>query len=113
MRARWRGMALIDRERIAEYIAGEGSPAAARKLDAEFVAKTAAAAQRPRLYRVGRMRGTREVVVRPNYLMVYRIEDEAVVILRVLHSSQQWPPAGQDEPADIDHREGGGVRTIC
>lgn len=90
--AQWRRMALIDRERIAEYIAGEGSPAAARKLDAEFVDKAAKAAQRPRLYRAGRMRGTREIVVRPNYVMIYQIAVEAVVILRVLHAAQQWPP---------------------
>lgn len=91
MQVRWRRMALDDRERIAQYIAGNGSPVAARKLDAEFVTKAEAAAQRPKLYRAGRMRGTREVVVRPNYVMVYRIEDDAIVVLRVLHAAQQWP----------------------
>ena len=90
---RWQKMALTDRERIAGYIAGKGSPAAARKLDAEFVEKAYTAAQRPKLYRAGRVEGTREIVVRPNYVMVYRIEDEGVVILRVLHVAQQWPPA--------------------
>ena len=87
----WRKMALEDRERIAEYIAHEGSPAAARKLDAEFVAKAQAAAQRPKLYRSGRVRGTRELVVRPNYVMVYRIEAEGITVLRVLHAAQHWP----------------------
>lgn len=89
--AQWRRMALIDRERIAEYIADQGSPAAARKLDAEFVEKAAKAAQRPRLYRSGRMRGTHEIVVRPNYIMVYQVEAGTVVILRVLHTAQHWP----------------------
>ena len=84
-------MALEDRERIAEYIAGKGSPAAARKLDAQFVEKAQAAAQRPSLYKAGRMRGTRELVVQPNYLMVYRIEADGITILRVLHAAQQWP----------------------
>ena len=92
----WRKMALEDRERIAEYIAGKGSPAAARKLDAAFVDKAHEAAQRPKLYKAGRMRGTRELVVRPNYVMVYRIEDEAIIILRVLHAAQQWPPAKKE-----------------
>lgn len=87
-------MALADRARIAEYITGEGSPGAARKLDAEFVDKAQTAAQRPRLYRTGRMRDTREIVVRPNYVMVYRIEDEeGIEVLRVLHAAQEWPPA--------------------
>ncbi|AEC18783.1 hypothetical protein PT7_0243 [Pusillimonas sp. T7-7] len=92
MALRWKDQALSDRERIARYIAGEGSPAAARKLDKEFVDKAHTAAQRPKLYRSGRMRGTREVVVRPNYVMVYRIEDDGgVTVLRVLHATQQWP----------------------
>lgn len=91
MKVRWRPMALADRERIARYIADEGSPVAARKLDAEFVQKAHTAAQRPKLYRAGRVRGTREVVVRPTYVMVYRIEDEGIEVLRVLHTAQQWP----------------------
>lgn len=84
-------MALADREHIARYIAAEGSPVAARKLDAEFVQKAQTAAQRPKLYRAGRVRGTREIVVRPTYVMVYRIEAEGIEVLRVLHAAQQWP----------------------
>jgi len=84
-------MAQADRDAIFEYIA-QDSPRAALELDEDFQDKAAAAAQRPKLYRAGRMRGTREIVVRPNYVMVYRIEDEAIVILRVLHAAQQWPP---------------------
>lgn len=77
-----------------DYIA-QDNPGAAADLDAEFETKAENARQRPLLYRVGRMRGTREIVVRPNYVMVYRIEDEddAVLMLRVLHAAQQWPPA--------------------
>lgn len=49
--------------------------------------------QRPTLYKTGRVRGTREIVVRPNYVMVYRIEEDggALAVLRVLHAAQQWP----------------------
>jgi len=90
-RVQWRPIALKDRQRIAEYIADQGSPAAARKLDAEFVVKAHEAAQRPKLYKPGRMRGTRELVVRPNYVMVYRIETEGITVLRVLHAAQRWP----------------------
>lgn len=93
MLVHWGRMALDDRERIAEYIINEGSLLAARRLDAEFVDKALVAAQRPKLYRAGRMRGTREIVVRPNYVMVYRIKGDAIVVLRVLHAAQQWPPS--------------------
>jgi len=40
----------------------------------------------------GRVAGTRElVVVGTPYIVVYRIEPAAVVILRVLHGAQRWP----------------------
>lgn len=88
-------MALEDREAIMDFIAKD-NPAAAIELDDEFETKAELAAQRPQLYRAGRVRGTREIVVRPNYVMVYRIEDEGstLAVLRVLHATQQWPQGG-------------------
>jgi toxin ParE1/3/4 len=92
MRLVWRPMALADRDTIMDYIA-QDNPAAAIELDDEFEAKAEQARQRPTLYKTGRVRGTREIVVRPNYVMVYRIEDEGstVTVLRVLHAAQTWP----------------------
>ena len=89
----WRPMALADRNAIMDYIA-QDNPAAAADLDAEFEAKAESARQRPTLYRAGRVRGTREIVVRPNYIMVYRVEKggDSLAVLRVLHAAQQWPP---------------------
>ncbi|WP_206611707.1 type II toxin-antitoxin system RelE/ParE family toxin [Acidithiobacillus sulfuriphilus] len=86
----WRPMALEDREAIMDYIA-QDNPAAAVELDDEFEAKAEQAREQPKLYRAGRMKGTREIVVRPNYMMVYRIEDDTVTVLRVLHAAQKWP----------------------
>lgn len=65
------------------------------QLDEEFKARAESAARNPKLYRTGCVRGAREIVVRPNYVMVYYAEDEdsTVVVLRVLHAAQQWPPA--------------------
>ena len=48
--------------------------------------------EHPKLYRPGRVVGTREMVVRRNYVVVYAEDARAVTILRVLHASQQWPP---------------------
>ena len=45
----------------------------------------------PRLYRPGRVRGTREMLVRSNYLVVYAEDAETVTVLRVLHAAQLWP----------------------
>lgn len=73
-----------------DYIA-QDSPAAALELDLEFEAKAGPLPQHPKLYKAGRMKGTREIVVRPNYVMVYMIEGDTITILRVLHTAQQWP----------------------
>lgn len=73
-----------------EYIA-QDNPSAAIDLDLEFEAKAENARQRPKLYKPGRMKGTREIVVRPNYVMVFRITGDLIEILRVLHTAQQWP----------------------
>ncbi|MEO8410609.1 MAG: type II toxin-antitoxin system RelE/ParE family toxin [Propionivibrio sp.] len=90
----WRPMAFADRDTIMDYIA-QDNPAAAVELDDDFEIKAEDARHRPTLYRTGRVQGTREIVVRPNYIMVYRIEDEGgtVAVLRVLHAAQQSPPA--------------------
>lgn len=83
-------MALDDREAIMEYISRD-NPTAAIDLDLEFEAKAENARQRPKLYKAGRVEGTREIVVRPNYVMVYRATGDGVEVLRVLHAAQQWP----------------------
>ena len=49
-------------------------------------------ADHPAMARPGRVAGTRGlVVVGTPYIVVYRIEAAAVVILRVLHGAQRWP----------------------
>lgn len=83
-------MALADRDAIMEHIARD-SPTAAIELDLEFEAKAEIARKRPMLYKPGRVKGTREIVVRPTYVVVYRATPGAIEVLRVLHAAQQWP----------------------
>nr|WP_085745442.1 type II toxin-antitoxin system RelE/ParE family toxin [Pseudomonas sp. R45(2017)] len=56
--------------------------------------KVGAAAQRlssiPYGFRPGRVPGTREMVIHPNYLLVYRVNGH-IKILRVLHARQKYP----------------------
>ena len=73
-----------------DYIA-QDNPAAALELDLEFEAKADPLPKHPKLYKPSRMKGTREIVVRPNYVMVYAVEGDTITILRVLHTAQQWP----------------------
>lgn len=86
----WKKQARNDLIKIVKHIA-QGNPDAAEKLADEIEAKAEKLRERPKLFRVGRKRGTRELVAHPNYLVIYRIEAETVEILRVKHSAQSWP----------------------
>jgi len=33
----------------------------------------------------------REIWVRPNYVIVYRVQGDVAQVQRVLHAAQQWP----------------------
>lgn len=81
-------MALEDRVRIMDYIATD-NPQAAFDLDESFKRKAEQLIEHPKLHKVGRLKGTREAVVHPNYIMVYSIDDDRITILRVLHSAQK------------------------
>jgi len=45
----------------------------------------------PFAFRSGRIAGTREYLVHPNYMLVYRVGDDAVKILRVIHARREYP----------------------
>ena len=92
----WRPAARADLRAIIDYISDD-NPTATLALQDEIETKVARLPQNPRLYRLGRVEGTREMVVRPNYLVVYAETPGAigapgsVTILRVLHAAQMWP----------------------
>ncbi|WP_034384359.1 type II toxin-antitoxin system mRNA interferase toxin, RelE/StbE family [Comamonas thiooxydans] len=86
----WNPRAYEDRGAIMDYIA-QDNPVAALELDELIEQKAEALPANPTLYRPGRVQGTREVVVTKNYVMVYRVLEARVEILRVLHARQQWP----------------------
>lgn len=88
----WRPLARADLLAIVTYIAGD-NPDAAQALKEEIEVKVNLLPSQPRLYKPGRIKGTREMVIRPNYVVVYQASGDTVIILRVLHAAQQWPPA--------------------
>ncbi|KPW63168.1 hypothetical protein ALO80_200034 [Pseudomonas caricapapayae] len=63
---------------------------AAERLNQTIEAATTALPQHPYLYRFGQVSGTREMVVHPNYVVVYRVTDR-IEIVNVLHARQQYP----------------------
>ena len=86
----WRETARADLLAIVEYIADD-NPDAAQELKDEIETKVSELARFPQMYKTGRVIGTREMVVRPNFIVVYTEDADAVSVLRVLHAAQQWP----------------------
>ncbi|MDD5365957.1 MAG: type II toxin-antitoxin system RelE/ParE family toxin [Gallionellaceae bacterium] len=86
----WRPMARADLLAIVEYIAAD-NPDAAQELKDAIEAKAAALVEHPKLYRPGRVKGTRELTAHPNYIVIYRIVGKSVEVLRVKHAAQKWP----------------------
>jgi addiction module RelE/StbE family toxin len=89
MRVEWRPEARAELRVILEYIL-ERNTLAASSLSESIEAATTALPDHPYLYRLGRIPGTREIVVHPNYLVVYRITDW-IEIVTVLHARQEYP----------------------
>lgn len=86
----WLEPAVEQLETILDYIA-ERSEGAADRLQLAIEACAEALPDHPFLYRPGRVEGTREAVVHPNYIIIYRVTAEAVEILGVVHARQDYP----------------------
>ena len=89
MKLYWTLEAIADRDAIFDYIEVD-NPAAALALDELFSEKAERLTDHPKLGRLGRVDGTRELVVHENYILVYDIAGDLVRILRVLHAARRW-----------------------
>jgi toxin ParE1/3/4 len=91
MRVFWLERAWQDRRSQLDYIAAR-NPAAARAMGDLLQAALHQIRDFPLSSPEGRIRGTRELrVSRCPWLIIYRLETDRLVILRLLHSSQEWP----------------------
>ena len=96
MQLQWTEPAAQDLDKVEEYIAKENSPTVAIDIvlkvmeTVEMVLPT-----HPRAGRMGRVTGTRELVVEGvPFIVIYRqIGSDQLQIIRVLHDAQQWPSA--------------------
>lgn len=86
----WLDEALSDLTQITSYIS-DRNPIASRSLNRLIVEQVDLLGEHPLLFRAGRVPGTREIVVHPNYIVVYRLTATAVEILNVLHARQAYP----------------------
>jgi toxin ParE1/3/4 len=88
----WLRKASEDRESLFDYIA-EHNPAAALSLDDQIQRQTLALPDNPELYRAGRVRGTREMILTDNVIVVYRIRPrlKIIQIVRIIGARQNYP----------------------
>ncbi|MGI2031212.1 type II toxin-antitoxin system RelE/ParE family toxin [Rhizobium panacihumi] len=91
MKLVWARFALEDREAIFVHIEKE-NPQAAARVDEEIVRSARRLIDFPESGRLGRIAGTRELVIpRLPYIAAYVALTDRVRILRILHSAQIWP----------------------
>ena len=101
MKLVWTASAKRDLGEIVSYIWLE-NPAAARKVRKRIEATAAYLLSQPFMGRPGAIPGTKEALPHPSYRIVYAVTDGIVSILRMVHTSRQWPPdpdATDDETA--------------
>lgn len=93
MRVTWADEAKRDRRSLIHFIE-QDSIVNAIELDDRVDEAVDRLVLFPNSGRVGRVDGTRELVVaRTPYIAVYAVDQDEVVILRLLHGAQQWPPS--------------------
>lgn len=85
----WDPEARHDLHELTAYIA-DRNPAAAERIGAAIQHAADRLPDHPLIHRPGRVPGTREAIVHPNYILVYRV-GEAIEVLAVLHARQQYP----------------------
>lgn len=86
---KWRRIARRDLDAIVEYISDDNVDAA-EALREEIEQKVADLPLQPKMYKPGRVDGTREIVVCANYIVVYEENDYCVRVLRILHTARNW-----------------------
>jgi plasmid stabilization system protein ParE len=92
MRLVWGAAARTDLLAILRYIADRDA-ALADGLSQSIQSCVEGLADHPYSYRPGRVAGTREALVHPNYGLTYRTGRDAVEILCVTHTCRQFPAA--------------------
>ena len=91
MKIVWHPLAQADLIALITFIAIDNPTAAARVHD-EIRRQIGMLSEYPEMGRMGRVAGTRELIVAGTpFVAVYKIDD-TITILRVLHGARRWPP---------------------
>lgn len=85
----WLAEARHDLRDLIAYIA-DRNPVAADRIATAIEHTADRLPDHPLIHRPGRVPGTREAIVHPNYILIYRV-GKTIEILAVLHARQQYP----------------------
>ena len=97
MKVVWFESAIQDLVCVRQYIS-QDNPMAARNVVAKIGEAVSMLTTHPGIGRPGRVTGTKEMVVdQTQYILPYRVRDNRIEILRVLHSSKRWPADPHDD----------------
>jgi toxin ParE1/3/4 len=87
----WSTLASNDLEEIVDYILVD-NPSSAFTLYETIKQAVEKLQNYPNMGRIGRISGTRELVITNTpFIVAYRLQNNTVEILRILHSSRKWP----------------------
>jgi len=87
----WSNLDDSRRIKIIEFIMKDNVDAAV-KIDLLFDEADDRLSKYPECGRKGRIIGIKELVVQQNYLLIYRLHNDRVEILTVVHAAQEYPP---------------------
>ncbi len=91
MKVIWFKSAVLDLKSVRDYIT-QDNPQAAQQVVQRIKDKVSLLREQPGMGRLGRVPNTKELLVdRTPFILPYRVRDNKVEILRVLHTSRRWP----------------------
>ena len=91
MKVKWLELALDDLDSAIGYIKIEDPEAAQRVAQLIWHAGDLLK-DNPKIGRIGRIKNSREWVVnQTSYIIAYRIKNNMIEILRIIHGRQSWP----------------------
>lgn len=96
-RLRWQAEARADLAKVIDHFADKDSRIAETLLDR--IHRAASALAKSDTGRPGRMPNLREKsIARTKYVLAYRVMEKQIVILRVIHTAQNWTGSGWPKP---------------
>lgn len=91
MKVLWSPRAAADLNELVDFIAAD-KPDAAKRVGERIYYQVERLRSSPLIGRVGFLPGTRELIIAPwPYVAVYKVTGDTVRVIRLRHTSRQWP----------------------